>query len=32
VVRAALVEGKTPPMKALKGEFKGSNFVVSFSQ
>ena len=32
VVRAELVAGKTPPGKALKGEFKGENFVVSLSQ
>jgi NDP-sugar pyrophosphorylase family protein len=28
VVRADLVAGITPPAKALKGEFKGANFVV----
>ncbi len=28
VVSADLVRGKTPPAKALKGEFKGKNFVV----
>lgn len=28
VVRAALVRGQTPPEKALKGEFRGDNFVV----
>ncbi len=28
VVRASLVQGKTPPPKALKGEFRGNNFVV----
>jgi NDP-sugar pyrophosphorylase family protein len=28
VVCAALVQGKTPPAKALKGEIRGSNFVV----
>lgn len=28
VVCAALVRGKTPPEKALKGEFQGENFVV----
>jgi NDP-sugar pyrophosphorylase family protein len=32
VVRAALVEGVTPPAKALKGEFLGENFVVSLTQ
>jgi NDP-sugar pyrophosphorylase family protein len=32
VVRGALVRGKTPPAKALKGEFKGDNFVVPLSQ
>lgn len=29
VVPRALVEGKTPPEKALKGEFQGENFIVS---
>ena len=28
VVCASLVRGKTPPEKALKGEFRGDNFVV----
>ena len=28
VVCASLVRGKTPPEKALKGEFRGENFVV----
>jgi NDP-sugar pyrophosphorylase family protein len=32
VVRAELVSGKTPPAKALKGEFSGDNFVVALSQ
>lgn len=32
VVRAELVRGATPPPKALKGEFRGSNFVVPLSQ
>ena len=32
VVRAALVEGATPPPKALKGEVRGNNFVVSLTQ
>jgi len=32
VVRAELVRGEVPPPKALKGEFRGSNFVVSLSQ
>ena len=32
MVRAELVSGKTPPAKALKGYFKGNNFVVSLSQ
>ena len=32
VVRAALVRGKTPPAKALKGEFRGDNFVVPLAQ
>lgn len=32
VVRAALVRGKTPPAKALKGEFQSDNFVVSLAQ
>jgi NDP-sugar pyrophosphorylase family protein len=32
VVRAELVQGATPPPKALKGEFRGGNFVVPLSQ
>ncbi|SRR6266498_112373 len=32
VVRASLVLGKTPPVKALKGELRGDNFVVSLTQ
>jgi NDP-sugar pyrophosphorylase family protein len=32
VVPAALVLGKGPPTKALKGEFKGENFVVPLTQ
>lgn len=32
VVRNALVQGKSPPPKALKGVVKGDNFVVSLSQ
>jgi hypothetical protein len=32
VVRAELVRGSTPPPKALKGEFRGGNFVVPLSQ
>ena len=32
VVRAALVLGKTPPAKALKGELRGENFVVPLAQ
>jgi len=32
VVRAALVLGKTPPAKALKGELRGENFVVPLTQ
>lgn len=31
VVCASLVRGKTPPNKALKGEFRGDNFVVPLS-
>jgi NDP-sugar pyrophosphorylase family protein len=31
VVRAELVLGEEPPPKALKGEFRGGNFVVSLS-
>jgi hypothetical protein len=29
VVPRALVEGKTPPEKALKGQFQGENFIVA---
>ncbi|HKO98309.1 MAG TPA: NDP-sugar synthase [Pyrinomonadaceae bacterium] len=32
VVCASLVRGKTPPEKALKGEFRGENFVVPLAQ
>lgn len=32
VVRASLVEGKTPPPKALKGGTREDNFVVSLTQ
>ena len=32
VVRAALIMGKTPPAKALKGELRGENFVVPLTQ
>jgi len=32
VVRASLVLGKTPPVKALKGELRGDNFVVPLTQ
>lgn len=32
VVCAALVQGKTPPPKALKGEFRGDNFVVPLTE
>lgn len=32
VVPAALVLGKGPPTKALKGEFRGENFVVPLTQ
>ena len=32
VVCASLVRGKTPPEKALKGEFRGDNFVVSLTE
>jgi NDP-sugar pyrophosphorylase family protein len=32
VVRAELVRNEEPPPKALKGEFRGENFVVSLSQ
>lgn len=32
VVRAELVQGEEPPPKALKGEFRGGNFVVSLSE
>jgi len=32
VVRASLIEGSTPPPKALKGEVRGENFVVPLTQ
>lgn len=32
VVTKSLVTGKTPPAKALKGEFRGDNFVVPLAQ
>ena len=32
VVRASLVTGKPPPPKALKGDIRGHNFVVSLTQ
>jgi len=32
VVCASLVRGKTPPEKALKGEFRGENFVVPLAE
>ncbi|HAF14690.1 MAG TPA: hypothetical protein DHU55_17695 [Blastocatellia bacterium] len=32
VVCAALIEGKPPPPKALKGEIRGDNFVVPLTQ
>jgi NDP-sugar pyrophosphorylase family protein len=32
VVRADIVAGQTPPAKALKGNLRGENFVVSLSQ
>ena len=32
VVRAELVRGEEPPPKALKGEFRGENFVVSLPE
>jgi NDP-sugar pyrophosphorylase family protein len=32
VVTASVVAGLTPPAKALKGEFRGSNFVVPLTQ
>ena len=32
VVCAALVRGKMPPAKALKGEFRGDNFVVPLTE
>jgi NDP-sugar pyrophosphorylase family protein len=32
VVRAELVRGQSPPPKALKGEFRGDNFVVPLPQ
>ncbi len=32
VVRASLIRGKTPPPKALKGEFRRDNFVVPLAE
>ena len=32
VVCASLIQGKTPPVKALKGEIQGDNFVVPLGQ
>ena len=32
VVCASLIRGKTPPPKALKGEFRGDNFVVPLAE
>lgn len=32
VVRASLVQGKIPPEKALRGEFRGDNFVVPLTR
>lgn len=32
VVCASMVRGKTPPNKALKGDFRGDNFVVPLSE
>lgn len=32
VVRAALIEGVTPPPKALRGEVRGNNFVVPLTE
>ncbi len=32
VVQALLVRGRTPPAKALKGDFRGDNFVVPLTQ
>ncbi len=32
VVCASLIQGKAPPPKALKGEFKGDNFVVPLTE
>lgn len=32
VVSASLIQGKTPPPKALKGEFRGDNFVVPLAE
>ena len=32
VVRASLIQGKTPPPKALKGEVRGDNFVVPLAE
>jgi NDP-sugar pyrophosphorylase family protein len=32
VVCASLIQGKTAPPKALKGEFRGANFVVPLAE
>jgi len=32
VVSASLIGGKEPPAKALKGEFRGDNFVVPLGE
>jgi hypothetical protein len=32
VVRASLIQGKTPPAKALKGEIRGDNFVAPLAE
>lgn len=32
VVRASMVQGKSPPDKALRGEFRGDNFVVRLTR
>jgi len=32
VVCASLIQGKTPPPKALRGEFRGDNFVVPLAE
>lgn len=32
VVRASMVQGKSPPDKALRGEFRGDNFVVPLTR